>query len=409
MNIYIFEDQLVSNFHPITYTHPVFDIKAGIGSILSKTLDHFSNDEIILIVRPYLAEVTKLHYPDFSVNPDDIEEGLWVNGRMLFRKEDIASATKSKGRLFYNNNCLALAHLSEQDANEWIKRGGPPEVDLKLNTPKSEISPKVFNYIWDVVQSAGDLLTVDFNLMYGKGEIAGEIYPNVSILDKERVFIAKNAIVKPGVVLDAEEGPIVIDEGAVIMPNAVIEGPTYIGKMSLIKAGARIYGKTHIGAVCKIGGEVNESIIHGYSNKQHEGYLGNAYLGEWINIGADSNNSDLKNTYSTVKVLINGKIVDTGSLYVGLIMGDHTKTGINTMFNTGTIAGAGCNIFGTDYPPKYIPSFSWGGVGGFQEHRLSKMFETAEVAMRRRNVNLTQIEKNLLTHVFEKTKSERNW
>ncbi|MDZ7763050.1 MAG: hypothetical protein U5K00_01300 [Melioribacteraceae bacterium] len=180
-------------------------------------------------------------------------------------------------------------------------------------------------------------------------------------------------------VLDASEGPIFIDDDAQIFPNSYIVGPVYIGKKSLVKANTQIYHDTTIGPVCKVGGEIENSIIHSYSNKQHEGFLGHAYLGSWINIGASSNNSDLKNDYGKIKVLLNGNEIDTGLQFVGLIMGDHSKCAINSAFNTGTIVGVSCNIYGAGFPDRYIPSFSWGGSEGFREYHLRKAVEVAKI------------------------------
>ena len=221
-------------------------------------------------------------------------------------------------------------------------------------------------------------ITREFSILGKPGEQEGKVYEGVHILDAKNVYIAAGASVKPGVVLDAEGGPIFIDEGAKIFPQAVIEGPAYIGKKSAIKIAAKIYEGTSIGEVCKVGGELEESIIHSYSNKQHDGFLGHAYLGMWVNLGADTNNSDLKNDYGPVKCVIDGELVNTGSQFVGLTMGDHSKSGINSMFNTGTVVGMGCNIYGAGLPPKYVPSFAWGGADGLMEYRADKFIAVAK-------------------------------
>jgi UDP-N-acetylglucosamine diphosphorylase/glucosamine-1-phosphate N-acetyltransferase len=237
----------------------------------------------------------------------------------------------------------------------------------------------------------------------------GKIYPNVTLLEDKNIYIAAGAKIKPGVVLDAEDGPIYIDEGATIMANASLQGPLFVGAKSAIKMGAKIYEGTSIGEVCKIGGEVEESIIHSYSNKQHEGFIGHSYLGQWVNIGADSNNSDLKNNYSTVKVYVNGEMVDSGSLFVGLTMGDHSKCGINTMFNTGTVVGVMSNVFGAGYPDKFIPSFTWGGIESMATYEIDKALEVARRVMARRKMALSAAQEKMLRRVFEMTVSERKW
>ena len=226
-------------------------------------------------------------------------------------------------------------------------------------------------------------------------------------MNRDEIFVGQGAKVKPGAVLDAEGGPIIIEPGATIFPNATIEGPAFIGEKSLIKIGAKIYEGTSIGEVCKVGGEVEETIIHSYSNKQHDGFLGHSYLGMWVNLGADTNNSDLKNNYGNVKVYVDGGIVDSGSMFVGLTMGDHSKSGINTMFNTGTMVGVSCNVYGGGFPPKFIPSFTWGGAEGLLEYRLDKALETARAVMGRRKIELTASDEELMREIFRETAQER--
>jgi UDP-N-acetylglucosamine diphosphorylase/glucosamine-1-phosphate N-acetyltransferase len=193
-----------------------------------------------------------------------------------------------------------------------------------------------------------------------------------------------------------------------IFPNAVIEGPAYIGESSKIKSAATIYENVSIGKVCKIGGEVEGSIIMPYSNKQHAGFLGHAYLGSWINLGADTNNSDLKNNYSTVKVFINGEMIDSGSQFMGLIMGDHSKSAINTMFNTGTVVGFSCNIFGAGFPDKFVSSFTWGGTDKSKIYDVDKSIETAKKVMSRRNIIMSKDEEELFHKISELSAHQRN-
>ncbi len=265
----------------------------------------------------------------------------------------------------------------------------------------------MISYVWELVHRNSDVLTEECIGSGKLGTVEGKVYDGVSMLEGSNIYVAEGASVKPGAVLDAEGGPIFIDEGARVFPNAVIEGPAYIGRKSQIKVGAKIYEGTTIGEVSKVGGEVEESIIHSYSNKQHDGFLGHAYVGMWVNLGADTNNSDLKNNYGNVKVYVDGEEVDTGSMFVGLTIADHSKSGINTMFNTGTVVGVCCNVFGGGFPPKYIPSFSWGGAEGLTIYRPDKGIEVAGRVMGRRDVILTEPVRKLLLKVFELTGEER--
>jgi UDP-N-acetylglucosamine diphosphorylase/glucosamine-1-phosphate N-acetyltransferase len=191
------------------------------------------------------------------------------------------------------------------------------------------------------------------------------------------------------------------------MSQSVIQGPAYIGKNSIVKIGAKIYHETTVGEVCKVGGEIENAIFQSYSNKQHDGFLGHAYLGRWVNLGAATNNSDLKNNYAKISVKHNGRVVDTGLQFLGLIMGDHSKTAIGTLFNTGTIVGVSSNIFGAGFQPRAIPSFAWGGSEFIKEYKLEKALEVAEIVMSRRNKKLTDAMKTLFSDVFKFTEHER--
>jgi UDP-N-acetylglucosamine diphosphorylase/glucosamine-1-phosphate N-acetyltransferase len=208
--------------------------------------------------------------------------------------------------------------------------------------------------------------------------------------------------------MDASTGPIFIEKNVTIFPNAVIQGPFYIGESSKIKSCATIYPNVSIGTVCKVGGEVEDTIIHPFSNKQHSGFLGHSYLGSWINLGADTNNSDLQNNYGTIKVQINGKHIDSGKQFVGLLMGDHSKTAINKMFNTGTVVGFSSNVFGAGFPPKYIPSFGWGGSESMKEYKLAKAIETAKAVFTRRDKNFSTDDEKLFEYIFNLTKVDRS-
>jgi UDP-N-acetylglucosamine diphosphorylase/glucosamine-1-phosphate N-acetyltransferase len=210
-------------------------------------------------------------------------------------------------------------------------------------------------------------------------------------------------------ILNATDGPIYIGKDAEIMEGSMIRGPFSLGEHSVLKLGAKIYGPTTIGPHSKVGGEVNNSVIFGYSNKAHDGFLGNSVLGEWCNIGADSNNSNLKNNYAEVKLwdYEKGRFIGTGLTFCGLIMGDHSKCGINTMFNTGTVVGVSANIFGAGFPRNFVADFSWGGAAGFTVYKLKEAFETAERVYQRRGMAFDENEKEILTRVFELTEKFR--
>ncbi len=273
--------------------------------------------------------------------------------------------------------------------------------------PKKEIKVTIIEYPWDLVRFNERELVRDYKKLTNQNEKQQKDYLGVYMLNKENIFIGKDVTIKPGVVLDAENGPIYIDDNALIMHNATIQGPAFIGRSTLVKMNATIYHNTSVGKVSKVGGEIENTIIHSYSNKQHNGFLGNSYLGSWVNLGAGTTNSDLKNNYGFIKVYINNKLIDSEQQFVGLTMGDHSKAAINTSFNTGTVVGVSCNVFGGTFPPKYMPSFCWGGSEALTTFDIDRSIEVAERVMLRRNVILTDIDKELFRTVFNLTVTER--
>ncbi len=408
----IFEDEGIHNFFPLTYTRPVYDLHCGIMTLREKIVARFPNHKFILHSRRYLQECVKEQNPKILVNQFDSTNLLFINGRLLIGKDSLKQI-KSMGNnsiLLSDDGSIVAANLS----SEYLNNLSNAESDFlsfrKLKNVvfvESEIT--LLKYPWELVNTNGNEIANDFNLTIKKiPKIESKKYPSVEFKNRKEIYIAKDTVIDPFVFLDASDGPIYIGKNVHIMSHTYIQGPAYIGNDSIIKKGGTIYHDTSIGKFCKVGGEVGSSIIHSYSNKQHEGFLGHSYLGSWINIGADTNNSDLKNNYESITVLLNGKPVDTGSQFVGLIMGDHSKTAINTMFNTGTIVGVSCNIFGAGFPPRYIPSFSWGGSDFLKPYDIGKSLEVANIVMKRRDKNLTLTGEILLRKIFEITAGERS-
>jgi UDP-N-acetylglucosamine diphosphorylase / glucose-1-phosphate thymidylyltransferase / UDP-N-acetylgalactosamine diphosphorylase / glucosamine-1-phosphate N-acetyltransferase / galactosamine-1-phosphate N-acetyltransferase len=413
MNICIFEDEKYRKLLPLVYFRPVYELRCGINLLKDKIIRSFSNPNVILHARDYLTDVLKRDYPNYYVNelPPNANQVLFVNGRVL-AEPHFADKFKYNGKdiAYVKGDDIVAFWASGENLEKFKNKFGTPLTKSDFeNYEKVEISAKLINYPWDIINNNGEQIVIDFNILTdGKARREGKIYEGVHLLNEHFIHIEEGAKIKPGVVLDAENGPIYIGKNVKILPNAVIEGPAYVGDGSLIKVSAKIYENTSIGPVCKVGGEVEASIIHAFSNKQHEGFIGHSYLGTWVNIGADTNNSDLKNDYGNVKVYVDGELIDSGSMFVGLIMGDHSKSGINLMFNTGTVVGVSCNIYGSGLPPKFVPSFSWGGAqDGFVTYRIDKAIEVARRVMARRNVQLTEIDKKLFRKIFELTEEER--
>lgn len=403
--ICLFEDSHYARLFPLTLTRPVFDLRCGMLSLKEKIEHHVPGRPVHLLCRDHLAEVVLESYPDARINDLDAEACLFVNGRVLADEALMRRLQGREDRLFYLGDELVAARLSGTAAQKMRAVVQGP-VDFGGIDAES-VEARLMRYPWDLIHENPEELVADFARRGIEGRVEGEVSPHAVLLNPQQVYVAPEARVAAGAVLDAESGPIYVDRGAKIMANAVVEGPAFIGERSQIKIGAKIYEGTSIGEVCKIGGEVEESIVHGFSNKQHDGFLGHAYIGSWVNVGADTNNSDLKNNYGSVKVYINGAVVDSGSQFVGLFMGDHSKSGINTMFNTGTVVGAMCNVFGGGFPPKAIPSFSWGGADGFVAHDLEKALETARRVMARRDVAMTPAYEALMRFIHRQTEPER--
>lgn len=417
MHLCVFEDGIYKNLFPLAHFRPVYDLKCGITTLREKIVRAYPGEKVTLHVRSYLADVVREKNPDILVNeiPDTAGQVLFINGRLLVSAETAKAVGKKypgTDVVLTSGNGVAAAWISGQNLDRL--KGALKEQVIEPgffgSMDRRELSGAEFiAYPWQLVQHNGTQLVSDFEIITdGNPGVLGKVYEGAHLLNLSRIHIEEGAVVKPGVVLDAEEGPIYISRDAKIMPNAVIVGPAFIGEKSIVKIGAKIYENTTIGEVCKVGGEIEESIVHAYSNKQHEGFIGHAYLGEWVNIGADSNNSDLKNDYGNVKVYNNGSLVDTGSQFVGLTMGDHSKCGINSMFNTGTVVGVCCNIFGAGIPPNHVPSFSWGGASnGFVTYRIDKVVDVVRKVMARRKISLSDANERFLRTVFELTKEER--
>ncbi len=405
MTLWITEGGDSRRLLPLTWLRPAYDLRCGILTLREKILRAYNPPEYALECRPYLAEYLAEGNPDAKVNQLPGGTVLAVNGRVLWNA-DLARRIPLEGpdRYYRCGDQLVAARMSGDRLaalDPGKQQSQTPAVDVE------EVEATIIEWPWDLVHHNADQIIADFPLVATAGAIEGLVMDGAHLVEKGNLCLAPGSKVRPGAVLDASSGPIFIDRDATIMAGALIEGPVYVGYKSAIKMGAKIYEGTTIGEVCKVGGEVEESIFHSYSNKQHDGFVGHAYLGQWVNLGACTSNSDLKNDYGNVKVIVEGEMVDTGSMFVGATIGDHTKTGINTILNTGTVLGVGCNIFGADFPPKYIPSFSWGGAGGLQEYRLEKCLQVARRVMGRRQLDLTAAGEQVIRHVFEETASER--
>lgn len=404
--LYVYEDEQSTNLYPLTLTRPAFELRCGMFSLLQKMVRHFPGSRVHYGVRREILDLVQEKHSQDSVNRLPAEPSYFLKGRLILSEP--LPADLSRSTAFVCQNTIVGAFVEKKDLKKLrIDDHGMLDETPFEKMPQISIQGILIDYLWNLIEHNAAEIITDFNFVRSGGQILGKVYPNVTLLSQENIYLAPGAELHPGVVIDGATGPVYISEGAVVMANAVIEGPAYIGPHSRIKIGAKIYEGTSIGKVCKVGGEVEESIFQGYGNKQHEGFLGHAYVGEWVNLGADTNNSDLKNNYGSVKVYVAGEMVDSGSMFVGLFIGDHSKAGINTMFNTGTVVGVMSNVFGAGYTPKFIPSFTWGGIDRTERYDFDRAIEVTRRVMGRRKMELTPAQLQNLRDIFERSASNK--
>jgi UDP-N-acetylglucosamine diphosphorylase/glucosamine-1-phosphate N-acetyltransferase len=409
MKALIYEDEKWVNLTPLTYLRPVFELKCGTSNLLEKILHKISNLESGLWVRDYLISLTqKKHNQPVNKNDFFIEDLLLINGRWLAKPMDKLNLEKES--IFMSEQEIVYAIIKKETINKFWKGDVYSFLEqIKNVLPIISIQAEIIKYPWDLVHKNSEMLKYEFDDK-GKKGIEGDFSPHAVVHGpKDRLYISKDAEVHPFVVLDTNSGSIFIDKKVKIFPYARIEGPCYIGQETQIMPGANIREGNSFGPCCRIGGEVEESIIHGYSNKYHDGFIGHAYICKWVNLGGLTTNSDLKNDYSTVSVYVNESLIDTGDLKVGSFIGDHTKTSIGVLLNTGTSAGIMCNITAGGILPKFFPSFTWFINNKYMKgFGLEQMIETARKAMSRRNINLSEEEENIIRHVYKETQLLRN-
>lgn len=383
MSFVLFDDpETWKGFLPLTFTRPLSEIRIGILTIKEKW-DRSLNTVCSFHTQEYLSQ--KFPAPKGT--------GIFINSKYCPDKKIVAAVSALKpGESLYRNSSLLAFNGQAKDiaAQTYLKKTDYPAEVFQINN------------VWDIFQKNAEALKADFELIT-QGRKSQPLSNSVTVIgDKELIFLEDGAKAE-ACILNTRTGPVYIGKDAEIMEGSVVRGPLALCEHSTLKLSTKIYGATTVGPYSKVGGEVSNSVILGYSNKGHDGFLGNSVIGEWCNLGADTNTSNLKNNYGNVKLFnyAKNKQVDTGLQFCGLIMGDHSKSGINTMFNTGTVVGVGSNIYGGGFPNTVIPNFSWGGSGGFENYRLEKLFETAEKVYERRDLKFTDTDKEILSFVYE--------
>ncbi|MDV7187307.1 GlmU family protein [Lutibacter sp. TH_r2] len=391
MNYILFDGTVRNALLPLTYTKPVAELRVGILTIREKW-ENYLGFTTTTLTEDYLEE----KFPMV-----EMEQNIMINASFLPTKllVDKIKELKENEAIFYEEEVVAFYTTDTQE-----------EVDFD-SYKQIDFSEKVLQIknTWDIFSLNNKAIQQDFDFLT-EGRKSQPIPKGVQFLNKENIFIEEGAEILFST-LNATDGPIYIGKDATIMEGCSVRAPFALGEHSTLKMGAKIYGGTTIGPHCKVGGEVNNSVISGYSNKGHDGFLGNSVLGEWCNLGADTNTSNLKNNYAPVRLWSyeTESFAKTGLQFCGLIMGDHSKCGINTMFNTGTVIGVSTNIYGSNFPRNIVPSFSWGGASGFTTYQLKKAAETAKIVMSRRGIELDQVEERILENVFNLSKKYRNY
>lgn len=391
MNYILFDGPVRNALLPFTFTRPVADIRVGILTIREKWEKYLGNTTTT-ITEEYLSE----KYPMV-----EMAANVLINASFLPNKELVAliEELNENEAVFYGEDVIAFYST---DTQEEIDFSTFKHIEYEENLLRIENT-------WDIFSKNGEAIQADFDFITA-GRESQPISDTNRLINGDNIFLEEGASVEFSI-LNATDGPIYLGKNAQVWEGAMIRGAFALCESATVKMGGKMYGATTVGPYSKVCGEVSNSVIFGYSSKGHEGYLGNAVLGEWCNIGADSNNSNLKNNYAKVRLwnYDTEKFDQTGLQFCGLMMGDHSKTAINTMFNTGTVIGVNCNIYVPGFPRNFIPSFSWGGASGFSSYLPKKAFEVAKVMMARRGVEFDDKEARILEHVFELTQKWRNY
>ncbi|OSZ78787.1 glucose-1-phosphate thymidylyltransferase [Chitinophagaceae bacterium IBVUCB1] len=392
MQVILFDTAVRNSLLPFTHTRPVADIRCGILTMRERW-ERFLNQPSSTLTVPYLQTV----FPNQAST-----DNLYINGA-VFANPSIADAVlklNNGGVLAKGNLVIGYRTDKQSDSIDALPQAGNVQYDGDAYALQN---------VWDIFANNGNAILGDYKLLtYNKQ--SQPIPEHVTVTGRENLFIEEGAIINAGCIINASTGPVYIAKGSEILEGCMLRGPIAIGENAVVKMGAKIYSDTTIGAGCKVGGEVSNVVFFANSNKGHDGYLGNAVIGEWCNLGADTNCSNLKNNYDEIKIWDehSNKSVKTGLTFCGLLMGDHSKCAINTMFNTGTVVGVSANIFGAGFPEKFVPSYCWGGSEGMTTYSFDRAMETATRMMARRSRMITDAERDMYRYIFDNTTAQRD-
>ncbi|MFT6947534.1 MAG: UDP-N-acetylglucosamine diphosphorylase/glucosamine-1-phosphate N-acetyltransferase [Vicingaceae bacterium] len=394
MNL-IFFDQNRQNLLPFTYTRPIAEFRCGILTLSEKWSKRVDSPKVSYLTEDYLSEKYPANYEALN---------YYINGSVL-ANDELIGATKllKEGELLMDEAMYKVLSFCSADKLKYA--------DFNLADYRKVMfsaSYLCIDNIWDIFAKNGKAIEEDYTLLT-EGRVSQPLDKTCTHIGSQ-LFIEEGAKVQAAI-LNSTSGPIYIGKNAEIMEGSVVRGALAMCEGAVLKLATKIYGPTTIGPHSKVGGEVNNSVLFGYSNKGHDGFLGNSVLGEWCNLGADTNVSNLKNNYAEIKLWNFEKrgFKPTGLQFCGMMMGDHSKSGINTMFNTATVVGVSANIYGGGFPRNFIPSFAWGGSEKWMVYRFEKAMEVAAKVMERRSKKLDEVEMSILKHIFDETATHRNF
>jgi UDP-N-acetylglucosamine diphosphorylase/glucosamine-1-phosphate N-acetyltransferase len=411
LRICVYEDDKFSNFYPLTLLRPVYTLRPGVAPIFRRTEFHFPDCNISLVARDQIGQLLSEQLPDYPVSIVKREGGcdvLFLNGRIrsfgdlprLVKETRLSTAFRSNGAivgvLFKVDTFQAVPVLATHA--EYMREYQFHREDI----PDFDTSATLYNYLWEMVADIETAVADDIASLKRASGLNGKanIRDGAFLIAPEQIHLGDAVEIHPGAMIDASKGPVLIGPNTRVESHAAVYGPCYVGANSVVLAGK--ISQCSIGPTCRVGGELEESILQSYVNKYHAGFIGHSYVGSWVNFGAMTTNSDLKNNYSPIRVSVGGKMIDTGSIKVGSFIGDHTKFGIGTLLNTGINIGVCCNLFGGGLTiDKEIPSFSWGNSGKFHANAFDKAIDTAQHSAERRNVAVSTSELELLKLVSQ--------
>jgi len=385
--IYIYEDRFTLDLEPIIFTRPSFGIRSGPETFYEQFI-RLIDEPVSSVVRKNIELLVQKDYPELKVNPPSFEDGIWLLGCTYWTSNMIQQIQDSPNTVFKSKGRMVGANITGSQAKEWAERGGPLNSDIQ-GLDEKNINVHSARFLWDIIRHipesislALDTITFDSN-------------------ENDGLYIHPTSTIHDQVLLNSKQGPIILDENVEIHPFTLLEGPLYIGKGTIVKPHSHIK-ESIFGPQCKVGGEIHGCIFQSFSNKVHDGHLGDSFIGEWVNLGAGTTNSNLKNDYSNVVIEVNGTKRDSGGLFMGSLIGDHTKTAIGTQLNTGTVIGTGCNILAHSFPNKTIKPFTFYLNGKKRKMRWDSFVESASIVKSRRNQSLTPIEIEVLEHIYNK-------